>query len=96
MSNPFASIDTTLSSVALAAVNNADLVWGSQRLACLFDAAYQDPSGLVNSRPQARVVSELVETMTAGAAVTLRGVAYTVQAIEPDGAGLSTLVLRRA
>lgn len=96
MANPFSSIETSINAATLGALCNATMTWGAAAVPVVFDAVYADPSGMVNSRPQARCLSSLVSAMSVDASVTINAVAYTVKAIEPDGAGQTTLVLRRA
>ena len=95
MANPFESIETSLNAVAVGALGNATMTWGSVGVAVVFDAAYLDTAGMANSRPQARCLASDVAAMSPGASVSLHSVAYTVQAIEPDGLGMATLILRR-
>ena len=95
MANPFDSIETSLNAVAVGALGNATMTWGSVSVAVVFDAAYLDTAGMANSRPQARCLASDVAAMSPGASVSLHSVAYTVQAIEPDGLGMATLILRR-
>lgn len=95
MANPFESIETSLNVVAVGALGNATMTWGSVSVAVVFDAAYLDTAGMANSRPQARCLASDVAAMSPGASVSIHAVAYTVQAIEPDGLGMATLILRR-
>jgi len=96
MANPFESIETNLNAAAVGALGNATMTWGSASVAVVFDAAYYDAAGMANSRPQARCLESTVAAMSPGASVSIRAVTYTVQAIEPDGMGMATLILRRA
>ena len=96
MANPFDSIETSLNAVAVGALGNAAMTWGSASVAVVFDAAYLDTAGMANSRPQARCLESAVAAMSPGASVSIRAVTYSVQAIEPDGMGMATLILRRA
>lgn len=96
MANPFDSIETSLNAVAVGALGNATLTWGSASVAVVFDATYLDTAGMANSRPQARCLAADVAAMSPGASVSIESIAYTVQAIEPDGLGMATLILRRA
>lgn len=95
MANPFSSIETALNAAAVGAMGNATLIWGAVGVPVVFDAVYADPAGLSNTRPQARSLASLVTGMAPGAAVSLNGVSYTIQSIEPDGTGLVALTLRR-
>lgn len=100
MSNPFAAIETTLAAVPLAAVSNADLVWEGVTLAGVFDNVYADTLGMSNSAPNFVCGSVAVEDMLTGDAVSVVKnsvtTAYTVREIQPDGRGLTRLVLETA
>ena len=60
MANPFDSIETSLNAVAVGALGNATMTWGSASVAVVFDAAYYDAAGMANSRPQARCLESAV------------------------------------
>jgi hypothetical protein len=92
----FADLESTLNAVTLASIGNATLDWSGADISGVFDATYRDTAGMANSAPQFRCLTTAHAGMTVGAAATINGTAYTVQAIEPDGAGMSTLVLRKA
>jgi hypothetical protein len=62
----------------------------------IFDATYADPLGMAGNQPVLTVASEDLPSVAVGQAVVLNATAYTVQAIEPDGTGITTLILRRA
>jgi hypothetical protein len=92
----FSGLAASLNAVALAAFTNAVLRWTGGQADVLFDLAYLDTMGMANNAPRVRALSSAVDGLDAGAAVTVDAVAYTVQAVEPDGLGMTTLILRRA
>lgn len=97
----FAGLESALNASAIAGFRNARLTWsGGGSAWVVYDARYADTQGMANARPQARILDTDLGTLAVGSAVTITqgstATAYTVQAIEPDGAGLSTLILRRA
>lgn len=101
MGTAFAAIETALNNGALAAIANATLTWsGGGSAEVVYDARYADTQGMGNARPQARILNTAMGTLAVGTAVTVTqgstATAYTIQAIEPDGAGLSALILRRS
>lgn len=100
MSNPFAAIETALAAVPLAAVSNANLVWVAVTIAGVFDNVYADTLGMSNSAPNFVCGSASVAAMAQGAAVSVvkngATTAYTVREIQPDGNGLTRLVLEAA
>lgn len=62
----------------------------------IFDAAYADPLGMAGNQPILTVASADVSAVAVGAALTINAVGYTVTEIQPDGTGMTTLMLRRA
>lgn len=63
----------------------------------IFDNAYARVGGIVSaSDPALWVQSADVSTVARGAAVVVRGVAYTVRDIEADGTGVTVLQLERS
>ena len=80
----------------MSVISNASMIWGALTIPVVFDAAYADPLGMAGNQPGATCLSSLVSAMTIGAAVTINSTSYTVQAMEPDGSGITTLILRRA
>lgn len=101
MGTPFAAIESALNNGALAAIANATLTWsGGGSAEVVYDARYADTQGMTNARPQARILDADLGTLAVGTAVTVTqgstATAYTIQAIEADGLGLSTIILRRA
>ena len=69
---------------------------GGVTVEAIFDAAYTDPLGMAGNSPQLIVATEDLPAVAVGQAVTANATSYTVQAIEPDGTGITTLILRRA
>jgi hypothetical protein len=69
---------------------------GGVTVEALWDAAYTDPLGMAGNQPQLIVASEDLPSVAVGQAVTVNAVNYTVTGIEPDGTGITTLILRRA
>lgn len=92
----FSAIESTINSACIGLISNASMTWGATTLSVVFDAAYADPLGMTNNQPRATCLSSLISAMTVGASVSINSISYTVQAIEPDGGGMSTLILRRA
>jgi hypothetical protein len=63
----------------------------------IFDSTYARAGGIVaSSDPALWVPSAYVSTVVRGAAVVVRGVAYTVRDIEADGTGVTVLQLERS
>lgn len=62
----------------------------------IFDAAYADVLGVAGSAPVLTCASADVASVARGAAVRVRGAAFTVANIQPDGTGVTVLVLTSA
>ncbi len=59
-----------------------------------FSAAHAGMFGTDDVLPQVVVRGAETAGLTSGAPVVVNGVSYSVRAIQPDGTGLSTLVLQ--
>lgn len=77
---------------------NANL--GGVVIACIFDKAYQlgnvGNSGMATTAPVLTLATAVVPADPVGTAVVVSGVSYTVVAHEPDGTGVSLLMLEAA
>lgn len=62
----------------------------------LFDAAYADPFGIAGTEPRATCASVDVAVLVQGSPLTILGQAYTVRDKQPDGTGITTLLLEAA
>lgn len=69
-------------------------VVGGVALTGIFDAAYADALGIGGSAPVLTIDTDAT-TPAYGAAVTVAGVSYTVAEIQPDGTGMTRLLLER-
>lgn len=62
----------------------------------LFDNAYLDALGIEASGPSFLGKASDLSGLTHGSAVSIGGSSYTVRGIQPDGTGLTRLVLEEA
>lgn len=60
----------------------------------LFDDAYLDPLGMSGSQSSLLCASADVSTAVQGTAVVVNGINYTVGSIQPDGSGMTRLLLQ--
>jgi len=60
----------------------------------IFDDAYTDPLGMAGSQPLLLCSSADVSTAAQGTAVVVNSVSYTVGSIQPDGTGMTRLLLQ--
>jgi hypothetical protein len=67
-------------------------------VACMgiFDAAYADALGMNGTRPALQVATAAVPSVAEGAAVTIGAASYTVESVQPDGTGMTLLILHEA
>ena len=68
---------------------------GGAAVRVLFERPYADPFGaaLDSSQPQCWVPSASVANVRQGAAVVIGGSTYKVERVEPDGTGISRIVM---
>jgi len=62
----------------------------------IFDATYIDPLGTTSARSMLTCRDEDIRGVVRGAPAVVRGLNYIVRGIEPDGTGVTALMLERA
>lgn len=62
----------------------------------IFDDAYLDPLGMSGSQPALVCASVDVSAAAQGTAVVVNTINYTVGSIQPDGTGITRLLLQEA
>lgn len=96
MSAPFAAIETATAASVVAALANATAtlsVGGSAE--GIFDAPSAEAFGLVSGRARSFTGKTTdLSAVTVGSTLTIGGTAYTVAGLEPDGTGMTRVVLK--
>ena len=97
------SLQTRLNSSTLAAFGSTDsapITLNGAPVQAVFDNGYTlgtaGPLGMDTSAPSLRLATSLVPTAYQGLPATHLGVSYVVGAHQPDGMGMSVLLLERA
>lgn len=68
---------------------------GAVSLTGIFDSAYQDVLGLVaGSQPVLLVETALIPAAVVGTSVVIGSTTYSIAELQPDGTGLTRLVLK--
>ena len=98
---PFAELEARLNLVAVQRLANATCsIAGGSDVAAVFDNGYALGSvgtyGMASTQPTLTLATASVPATPVGAAVTVGAAAYTVAAHEPDGTGVSRLLLEVA
>lgn len=96
MTNPAAAIESATAASAVAAFSNCTATVGGVAMNGIFDDAYIDPLGIAGSQPSLLCKSADVSGAAQGAAVVVNAVSYTVGSIQPDGTGITRLLLQEA
>lgn len=100
MSAPFADAQARLTQTVIAHLADATATLGGVTVQCMFDAAYAQVNvglhGVASSAPMLHLKTADVPADVLGVAVTVNGAAYTVAEHQPDGAGISRLLLAAA
>lgn len=93
----FAAIETATAANAVAALANCTATIGAvSGVPGIFDDAYTDQLGISGSTPALLCASTDVASAAYGASVTIGAVSYTVHAIQPDGIGMTRLLLQES
>lgn len=95
----FAALETRLASAVTTALANATLSWvGGNSADGMFDNPYNDALGMASNSPTFACLESAVSALPVETAVTVTrlGVvtSFSVAEKQPDGAGLTVLVLR--
>lgn len=69
---------------------------GSATFDVIFDRAHLESLGISATQPVALAKTTDVSSATRGTSITINGTAYTVMDNQPDGTGMSTLLLEVA
>ncbi len=100
MTARFAAAQNRLNQAVVAHMANVEAVVGGNALDVIFDNGYALGNvgllGMATSQPSITLKTSDVPANPVGSAVTVGSVAYVVGAHEPDGTGLSRLVLETA
>lgn len=68
---------------------------GGTAVSGIFDNGYAEAFGMDGSAPSLTLKSSAAAAAAHGTAVVVDGVNYTVQGIEPDGTGVTKLILEK-
>lgn len=91
----FAAIETATASAAVAALANASATLGGGTVSGIFDAAFLDTFGIVaNTSPALLIKSTDIGTAAVGSNVVIGATTYTIAEIQPDGTGMTRLMLK--
>lgn len=92
----FAALQTRVNTAAMAHLSNVTATVGGVSVSGIFDDAYLDPLGIAGSQPSLLCASADVSGAAQGSAVVVNAVSYTVGSIQPDGTGMTRLLLQEA
>lgn len=66
---------------------------GASTFSVIFDRAHLESLGISTTQPVLVAKTSDVSSATRGTSITVNGTAYTVMDNQPDGTGMSTLIL---
>lgn len=92
----FAALESRVNSAGITALNNCVATVSGNSVLGIFDEAYTDPMGIAGSSPALTVKSADIPALAFGAAVVVNSINYTVASIQPDGTGITRLILQEA
>jgi hypothetical protein len=100
MAAAFAALETRLNRAVFSRLANVDAVVNSVAVPAIFDAAYAQGSvgayGMASSQPVLTLATADVPATPVGAAVVVGAASYLVAEHQPDGTGISRLLLEAA
>ena len=100
MPAPFAALESRVTNAVFAHLANVDATVNGVAVSGIFDNGFALGSvgvtGIAGAQPTLTLPTSVLAGEAVGQAVTVNAVAYTVAAHEPDGTGMSRLLLERA
>lgn len=100
MTGSFAALEARLNAAAFLRLSNTVAVVNGAAVAGIFDNGYQPGNvgafGMAGTQPGFTVPTASVPANPVGMTVVVGGVSYLVAAHEPDGTGISRLLLETA
>lgn len=96
--NPFAALEYRVNNAVFARLANASVsIEGAQAVGGIFDAEYATASvgvmGMATSSPVVQMLSPDVPANVEGLSIVVNDAAFVVVASEPDGTGITRLLL---
>ena len=100
MGSTFAALETRVNRAVLSRLANTDATVNAVAVSGIFDNGYALGNagmlGMATSQPSLTIATTDVPATPVGAAVVVNATSYLVAAHEPDGTGLSRLLLESA
>ena len=94
MTNPFAAIETSINNACVGALANVQATLASgAKISGIFSKPSAVQMGLMTTSPDLVCRTSDVASVANGQSITINSTAYTVRAIEPDGAGMTRITL---
>lgn len=97
MTTPFAALETRLNAAVFARLANASATLDGVAVSAIFDNGYAlgsvGPMGMASTQPSLTLPTASVPANPVGLTVVVGGVSYLVACHEPDGTGISRLLL---
>lgn len=97
-----ATLETVISRTVINAIANCHATTLGGTLRAVYDAQYQDQIGIANATPALQVVSADVEAVATGDGLQVMKdgasmpINFIVRQVQPDGRGITVLVLESA
>jgi len=94
---PFAALEQRTVNAVMGRLFNTLVTINGDSVSAIFDAAYSlanaGPLGMASSQPMLTLATSAVPANPVGSSVVVAGTTYTVGGHEPDGTGISRLLL---
>lgn len=100
MAATFAALETRVNRAVLLRLSNTDATVDAVGVSGIFDNGYMlgtvGTLGMASSQPSLTIATADVPATPVGATAVVNAISYIVAAHEPDGSGMSRLLLERA
>lgn len=92
----FAATLTTLNAGTLALLGNCTVAWSGGNCLGLYQTGYVDTLGINNAENSVLVESADISGLALATAITINGIAHTQRERQPDGNGMTRIVVEKA
>ncbi|MGY8903209.1 MAG: head-tail joining protein [Burkholderiales bacterium] len=93
----FAELEARSANAVMSSIANATAtVSGGASFSVIFNRNYVDALGISTNQPAAVCADADCASLTLGSVITIGATTYTVREVQPDGTGITTLLLELA
>lgn len=90
----YSAFDTAINTAIIGALGKVRALIGGRSVAGVFDNEYRNALGVADTLPMFSCLTSAVPNVARGSGVLINGTAWTVAEVQPDGTGMTRLMLK--